>query len=98
MYTKLNVDEAIKKCPELEKEMNIADMEYQFIKELINFRKQANITQVELAKRSGLTQQMVSKLETYDRVPTLNTLLKYIDCLGLKLKLERCESFGNTRW
>ena len=92
-FKQLNVDEEIRKRvqknPELKNELEKANAEYQFIKFLIGLRKELGITQVELAEKSGLTQQVISKIETYKRLPTLSTLLKYVDSMGLKLTVEK---------
>ncbi|MBA5735432.1 helix-turn-helix domain-containing protein, partial [Escherichia coli] len=41
------------------------------------------ITQAELAKRSGLTASMISKIESQHSVPTLKSFLKYMRGLDL---------------
>jgi DNA-binding XRE family transcriptional regulator len=67
------------------------DLEYEFRKKLVEARLQAQLTQSELSKRSGLKQQAISRLEkgSQDRSVTLPTLLRYVDALGLSLSLKR---------
>ena len=52
---------------------------------LRQIRIDADVTQVHIAKTTGLSKQMVSKMESYNGNPTLSTLVKYCDCIGLDL-------------
>ena len=67
------------------------DLELEFRGKLIEARKQAQLSQSDISKRSGLKQQAVSRLEKgyQDRSVTLPTLLRYIDALGLTLSLQK---------
>ena len=67
------------------------DLEVEFRGKLIEARKQAQLSQAEISKRSGLKQQAISRLENgyQDRSITLPTLLRYIDALGLSLSLQK---------
>ena len=67
------------------------DLELEFRGKLIEARKQAQLSQSDISKRSGLKQQAVSRLENgyQDRSVTLPTLLRYIDALGLTLSLQK---------
>ena len=51
-------------------------------------RKKLNITQVELAKKAQVSQQAISRLEKEKHIPNLDTLLRIVDGLGLRLVLE----------
>jgi len=66
------------------------DLEFEFRGKLIEARKQAQLSQAEISKRSGLRQQAISRLEKgyQDRSVTLPTLLRYVDALGLNLTLQ----------
>ncbi|HDK7194949.1 TPA: helix-turn-helix transcriptional regulator [Clostridium botulinum] len=96
MFHKINPEKEIKKAiennPELEIYMKQADAQYQLIKSLVEFRKSAKITQREIAERSGLTQQMVSRIEKIDNSPTLDVFLRYVSALGLELKINKDEN------
>ena len=67
------------------------DLEFAFRKKLVEARKQAQLSQEEISKRSGLKQQAISRFEKgyQDRSITLPTLLRYIDALGLDLSLQQ---------
>lgn len=62
-------------------ELDVAYVE--MIATAMDFRIKQGITQAELAKRSGLTSSMVSKIESQHSVPTLKTFLKYMRGLEL---------------
>lgn len=51
-------------------------------------RQKLNLSQTQLAKRSGITQQQVSKLERGENF-NINTLIKVCNSLGMKLTLSK---------
>lgn len=55
---------------------------------IAELRAKNGLTQVELAERSGITQQQLSKLERGENC-TLNTLLKVCASLGMEVQLKR---------
>lgn len=59
--------------------------EREFIKNLINRRKSMGLTQTELSRRTGLSQQVISNIEKFGRKPTLTNLIRYLSGLGLDL-------------
>ncbi len=61
--------------------------EYRVLGELMALRKKSGLTQKDLATRSGLKQQAVSRLESREASPTLRTLCKVLDTLGYEIKL-----------
>lgn len=65
----------------------IKRIERDFVKNLIALRKEKGLTQVDIAKRTGLTQQAVSTLEKCDRKPTLPNLIRYL--LGLDIDINK---------
>ena len=63
------------------------EIEREFIIKLINVRKEKGITQKELAKKTGLTQQVISIIEQCGRRPTLTNLIRYL--IGLDLDINK---------
>jgi len=58
-------------------------------RELAYARKQRNITQTELQERTGLTQQVISRIEKdHDISPSLKNLIKYVNAIGYELRLQ----------
>jgi len=96
MFHKINpeeeIEKSIKKNPELEIYMKQADAQYQLIKSLVEFRKSTGTTQKEIAEKSGLTQQMVSRIEKVTNTPRLDVFLRYVLALGLELKINKDEN------
>ena len=70
------------------KDKEIDLLENDIIQTLIKLRKEKRITQEEISKKSGLTQQMVFRIEKVDNSTTLANFLKYIKVCGLKIKIE----------
>ncbi|MGN9163471.1 helix-turn-helix domain-containing protein [Clostridium sulfidigenes] len=63
----------------------VEDMEFQLIENLVRERKRRSITQKEIAERTGLSQQAVSRIEKYGNKPSLNNLLKYMYAIGINI-------------
>lgn len=61
--------------------------EYDLIDQIIKIRKNMKITQEELAKSVNVSQQAISRLEKEKHIPKIDTLMKIIDGLGMKLIL-----------
>lgn len=57
--------------------------EKSFIIKFKDFRKSCNITQEELAKKTGLTQQQISLIESGKTSPTLSNAIRYLHGVGL---------------
>ena len=51
-------------------------------------RKEQQITQAEIATRTGINQGDISRLERGTRNPSLNMLKKFASGLGMQLKIE----------
>ena len=55
--------------------------------DLMNAREKRGLTQKEVALRSGLSQQAVSRMECLTNLPTLTNLVKYMSALNVKLEV-----------
>ena len=92
-FKKVNVKEEISKRIENDAELKAAyeqaQLEYDVVKQLVKARNEMGFSQNDVAKQSGLTQQMVSRIETVDNSPTLRNFIRYADSLGLQIKLEK---------
>lgn len=58
----------------------------QFIEKIVNHRKELGLTQKDISRITGLSQQAISSLERYDREPRLNTLLKYLEAINIDIE------------
>lgn len=61
----------------------------ELIDKLIEIRKQENISQLELAKMTGNTQQAISRLEKKNHSPSLQSFCNILDALGYGLMIEK---------
>lgn len=55
---------------------------------LVDIRKNRGMTQADVANILGVTQQSISKLESYDANPRLDTLRTYANAIGAILHIE----------
>ncbi|MCM1047876.1 MAG: helix-turn-helix transcriptional regulator [Clostridiales bacterium] len=62
--------------------------EMDVIRAMIDARISQNLTQKELAKRTGINQADISKLENGTRNPSLKLLKRLAEGMGMTLKLE----------
>ena len=92
---KLNLDEVIQekmKNPEFAEYYLKYRLEYQLITEIVQVRKEKNITQQVLAQLSGVRQQVISRMESHQSFPNLTTLAKIASALGLQLTFKTIDS------
>lgn len=73
------------KDPEVKREFDALEPEFQLIREMIKARREAGLTQKELAERTGLQQSNISRIENGNGNPSLETLNKIAQGLGKKL-------------
>lgn len=62
--------------------------EMDVIRAIVDARISQNLTQKELAERTGIDQADISKLENGTRNPSLNLLKRLADGMGMALKIE----------
>jgi len=74
--------------PEFKKEWDALEQEYTIIQAVIEARKAQNITQKQLAERTGIHQADISKIERGIANPSLNTLRRLADGLNMDLQLK----------
>ena len=74
--------------PELVREYEAIQPEMDVIRAIVNARTSQNLTQNELAKRTGINQADISKLENGTRNPSVNLLKRLAEGMGLSLKIE----------
>lgn len=81
------LDEQLKN-PEFQKEWNELEPEFNTIQAIIDARKKCNMTQKELAEKTGIDQSDISKIETGNANPALSTLKRLAEGMDMVLKLE----------
>ena len=68
--------------PDVREEYDALEAEFALIESLISARLAKKMTQAELAKKAGLKQAAVARLEGGESNPTFNTLSKVAKALG----------------
>ena len=74
--------------PEFKTEWQNLQPEFNIIQAMIDARKACNMTQKELAERTGIDQSDISKIETGNANPALSTLKRLAEGMDMVLKLE----------
>ena len=64
----------------------VADDDQKLIDKLVEIRKKENISQAELAKRTGSTQQSISRFEKKTHNPSMKLFVNIVDALGYKIQ------------
>ena len=64
----------------------------EIIQALIDARRASGMTQKELSKLTGIAQGDISKLEKGNANPSLRTLIRLAEGMGMQLKVEFCPS------
>ena len=74
--------------PDFKKEYNELDPEFSIIQAMIDARKESGLTQKQLAEKTGITQGDISKMERGNGNPSIRTLQRLADGMGMILKVE----------
>lgn len=90
-FVEINVKNEIEKQkqndPEFRKAWDDSRAEYRLIGEMISLRKQENITQKKLASLTGNKQQVISRIERKESIPTIRAFSHILDALGYELQI-----------
>ena len=76
------------KDPALKAEYDALEPEFSVIQAMIDARKAAGLTQTQLADKTGIAQSDIRKLETGSANPSLRTLQRLAQGMGMKMKIE----------
>ena len=74
--------------PEFRKEYEALQPEMEVIRALISARIEQNLTQQQLAQRTGIRQSNISRIENGSCSPTIATLQQLANGMGKKLHIE----------
>ena len=91
MKASVSFDDFLKeqlKDPEFAKEYKKAQQEMEVIEAMLHARESKNLTQKQLAKRCGMHQSDICKIENGTRNPTIKMLQKIANGMDMKLKIE----------
>ena len=73
---------------EVKKEYEALEPEYRIIRAMLDARIKQDMTQKDLAERTGIDRSDISRLENGTANPSLKILKRIADGLGMRLKIE----------
>jgi DNA-binding XRE family transcriptional regulator len=74
-----------------------AAVEFRLLRQLLDARKRAGLTQEEVATRMGTTRSAISRLEASRKhLPALTTLRRYADVLGCDVEINLVPRAGQS--
>ena len=76
------------KNPEFQSEYDALEPEFAIVHAIIEARKNSGLTQKQLSDKTGIAQGDISKIESGEANPTLNTLKRLANGMDMKLRLE----------
>jgi DNA-binding XRE family transcriptional regulator len=83
------LEEAYNNNPKVKAAIDQFEAECKLRRELIDARKAKNMTQAQIQERSGLTQQIISRIESNTEIsPSLKNLMIYANALDYELALQ----------
>ena len=87
-FTKIDIDTLIEQ-ENLKNNFlyDVEDIEFRLIENLITERKKKKLTQQEISKITGMSQQAISRIEKYGNKPSLKNLIKYIKALDIDINV-----------
>ena len=81
-FAEVNIKNEIEKRrnsdPEFRKAWDDSRLEYKLLGELVKMRNEQGLTQEELAKKAGTSQQRISRIEKHEQTPNLKTLCSLV--------------------
>jgi transcriptional regulator with XRE-family HTH domain len=72
----------------MKEERNTLDPEFAIMQAIIQSRKQLGLTQSQLSEKTGIGQADISKLENGNANPSIKTLQRLANAMGMKIKIE----------
>ena len=69
----------------------INEQEFDLIMEIVKLRIEKGLTQKEIAEITGIPQPNIARFEKNIHSASLSTVIKIINSMGYKLKIEKCD-------
>lgn len=85
--TKEEVEQLKKQDPELIKGYEV--IERQLLENVKKMRKELGVTQPDIAQKTGLSQQNISRMEKAGHSPTLRNFIRYLSGVGLEIEIKK---------
>lgn len=95
-FIKANIKNEIEEMCDIDssfkKAWNESRAEYKLIEEMISLRKQEKITQEQLAEITGIEQQVISRIERKEMIPSIKIFSNILNALGYELRIVKKEA------
>ena len=75
-------------APELQAEFDRLAPRYELVRQLVRARKRAKLTQRELGERIGVTKNVITRLESGEHTPRLETAQDVAKALGYRVEVK----------
>ncbi len=82
-----DLENELKKSAKFRLAFDIETAKLKLAHKLAEIREKTDLTQVELAKKMGVSQQLISRVESGSDNLTLETLVKFLDLFGVCMKI-----------
>ena len=76
------------KDPELRAEYEALEPEFTIVQAMIDARKKSGLSQKQLSEKTGIAQSDISKLENGSANPSIRTLQRLAEGMGMRLRIE----------
>ena len=73
----------------IEEQKEISNMEYELITEFIRLRKEAKLSQQDIAAQTKVIRTTIARIENGMNSPQIRTMLQILEPLGYTLKIEK---------
>ena len=73
-----------------------AEKEKKLIEQIVQIRKEQNVSQSKLAEMTGNKQQAISRLEKNEHSPSLKLFCNMVNALGYDIKLIKAQKFASN--
>ena len=71
----------------IEREKTLQDIEYKFIKDLVNLRHEKGLTQQQMADSANVIRETIARIENMMTSPQVNTLIKILEPIGYTVRI-----------
>ncbi len=90
MRNSVSIDELFQELKEKDESTKLfvetADKTVKIIDKVVKARENLGLTQRDLAKKCGIKQPALARIETYKVIPKINTLIKLADAVGISIE------------
>ena len=86
-YQDVTADRRVRLSPEARAQRAVFERAYEIAVQIIELREEHGLTQAELAKRCGIDQGDISRIERGSTSPTARTLQRIAEALGADVRL-----------